>query len=63
MSGFELRISDVGSNRSANCATTTAREMEIDKKIKLDQRLLVFEPNLKQEANALPYHFATTLQK
>ena len=28
MLGFELRISGVGSNRSANYATTTARIME-----------------------------------
>ena len=27
LSGFELRISGVGSDRSANCATTTAHSL------------------------------------
>ena len=29
MTGFELRISVVGSNRSTNCVTTTAQRLEI----------------------------------
>ena len=45
MTGFELRTSGIGSNRSTNCTTTTATFSGTDKKItnKYDSTFVIYD--------------------